>query len=108
MAPRTRSWLEGADSPQATASTTRKIASARRRVTPPAYRALSRRRAERAASRFGQLPLELGRRRVAVVDVQCVAVGRHDHGRRQRVDVEPIRKRAVSYRIDLVDAHVAE
>src|SRR5260370_7236818 len=58
----------------------------------------------RGAAGLGQLALELGSGRVAVVDVQRSAVPRHHHRRGKRVDVKAVRKLALPNPRDLLDA----
>src|SRR5207249_10773123 len=65
-------------------------------------------RCQSRPARLGELALELGSRRVAVIHMQRVAVGGHHHGRGQRVDVKSIGESAFGDRVDLVDAHVAQ
>src|SRR6266542_3116641 len=104
MAPST-SWWEPAGCVHAATITTVEKTTATRRST--AIRLRGRDGQIRSPS-IGQLTLQLWRRRVPVVDVQGVAVGGHDHRRRQRVDVEAIRQRAFRDGIDPVYAHARE
>src|SRR5579864_1443913 len=106
MAPSTSEGVAAGDvEPQAAATTAASPIRARRRITSPEYRALSGRRRKRSATRIGELALELGRRSVAVVDVQRYSVRPHYHRGRQRVHVEPVGESAIGDGVDLVDPH---